>query len=341
MKKLCTILIFASLILSTSCAKANISQKEIKPKYKLREPTGSPVEFYESWGYVSQSRIDEFNTDIPLTDVCLFAADFDCYGDLINIPSRSALKVNEGVRSHLVVICDSKSLTHFVISPEYPVRDAAIKKIVEAAKDFDGLQLDFELIPSKDGEAYFKFVTALKAALDKKYGKDKKMYTICVPARMKLLEEDIFPYEKLSTVFDRIFVMAYDEHWSTSRPGPVASVEWCRKCAEYAVASVPPEKLIIGVPFYGRTWAKETTSGAWYHSGANRVMRENGVKEVIYEEDIPSFSYTAEVNVKGYFNDIHSVLTLCRLYEGMNVRNIGFWRIGQEDPDFWQWLILK
>ena len=135
--------------------------------------------------------------------------------------------------------------------------------------------------------------------------------------------------------------MAYDEHWATSKPGPIASVDWCRKCAEYAVQTVPPEKLIMGVPFYGRTWTKETTSGAWYYTGANRVMTENGVRTVNYENDIPTFSYKTEVNVTGYFNDIHSLLTLCRLYEGMNVQNIGFWRIGQEDPDFWNWLMLK
>lgn len=332
-------LIATLLLLSNSCAKT--PEKVQKPKYSLRTPTGNPVEFTESWGYVTQSRMEEYNSSIPLTDVCFFAADFDCYGQLIDVPSRSKLNLPEGTRSHLVVICDSKSLTHFVISPEYPVRDAAIKQIVDAAADFDGLQLDFELIPAKDGNAYLKFVTALKAALEKKYGKNNKMYTICVPARMRLLTDDIFPYETLSKIFDRLFVMAYDEHWSTSKPGPIASVDWCRKCAEYAVQTVPLEKLIIGVPFYGRTWTSETTSGAWYYSGANRIMTENGVREVTYEDDIPTFNFKTEVNVKGYFNDVSSVLALCRLYEGMNVQNIGFWRIGQEDPDFWDWLIIK
>ena len=339
MKRFICFIIATSLLLTCSCAKTN--GKTAKPKYKLQEPSGNPVEFTESWGYVMQSRVNEYNQDIPLTDVCFFAADFDCYGELIDIPARSKLNLREGSRCHLVVICDSKSLTHFVINPDLPVRDQAINQIVEAAADYDGLQLDFELIPQKDGEAYLKFVKALKTALENKYGDNNKMYTICVPARMKLLENDIFPYESLSQIFDRIFVMAYDEHWSTSKPGPIASVDWCRKCAEYAVQTVPPEKLIMGVPFYGRTWTKETTSGAWYYTGANRVMTENGVRTVNYENDIPTFSYKTEVNVTGYFNDIHSLLTLCRLYEGMNVQNIGFWRIGQEDPDFWNWLMLK
>lgn len=313
----------------------------LKPKYALQKPAGSPVEFQESWGYVTMSRSDEYNEDLPITDVCFFAADFNCYGELIDIPKRSKLKLPENARSHMVAICDSKSLTHFVLDPSIPVRNQAIKDLVKAAKDFDGLQLDFELVPAKDGPNFMKFCVDLKSALEKTYGKDNKMYTICVPARMRLLTDDIYPYAELAKIFDRIFVMAYDEHWSTSKPGPIASMDWCEKIVDYAASTVPPEKLIMGIPFYGRTWAKDTVAGAWYFSGANRIMTENRVKEVKYENDIPTFDYTALVQIKGYFNDAYSAVQLCRLYESKNVSNIGFWRIGQEDPDFWEWLVLK
>lgn len=325
-------------------SKSAIKGSKIKnavPKYTLRTPTGNPVEFKESWGYVSASRSSEYNSSIPVTDVCLFAADFNCYGELIDVPRRSLIKIPEYARCHLVVICDSKSLTHFVISSEYDVRKRAIKQIVETAKDYDGLQLDFELIPARDGPEYLSFVQELKNELNKRYGKNNKMYSICVPARMRLLTDDLFPYAKLADIFDRIFVMAYDEHWSSSKPGPIASIDWCRRCAEYAVQVVPAEKLVMGIPFYGRTWADETTAGAWYFSGANRIMTENSVRTITYEDNIPSFTYTTEVTVTGYFNDVSSALELCRLYESMNVQNIGFWRIGQEDPAFWDWLILK
>jgi len=336
MKKISASFILVFTLFSLLPAKAKNS-----PKYKLREASGNPVEFRESWGYVTQSRMEEYNPDIPITDVCLFAADFNCYGELIDVPNRKKITLREDARCHLVVICDSKSLTHFVISPEYSVRDSAIKKIAASCKEFDGLQLDFELIPNRDGKYYMQFVKALKNELDRLYGKNQKMYSICVPARMRLLADDIFPYQELAGIFDRIFVMTYDEHWSTSKPGAIASVEWSRKCAEYAIQTVPPEKLIMGVPFYGRTWAEKASAGAWYFSGVNRILTENKVKTITYEDDIPSFEFEDRVQVKGYFNDVYSLLALCRLYEGMQVQNIGFWRIGQEDPEFWNWLYLK
>ena len=104
MKRFICFIIATSLLLTCSCAKTN--GKTAKPKYKLQEPSGNPVEFNESWGYVMQSRVNEYNQDIPLTDVCFFAADFDCYGELIDIPARSKLNLREGSRCHLVVICD-------------------------------------------------------------------------------------------------------------------------------------------------------------------------------------------------------------------------------------------
>ena len=70
-------------------------------------------------------------------------------------------------------------------------------------------------------------------------------------------------------------------------------------------------------------------------------MTEHKVTDVIYEEDIPTFKYTAQVEVTGYFNDAWSDVTLMRMYQAAGVKKIGFWRVGQEDPEFWNWLTIK
>ena len=67
-------------------------EKPLLPLYTLREPTGKPVQLRESWGYVMQSRLDEYDNSIPLTDVCFFSAEINCYGELVSVqdvfPSR-------------------------------------------------------------------------------------------------------------------------------------------------------------------------------------------------------------------------------------------------------------
>lgn len=336
MKKIFLFIIFSTTLIFSSFGKTNKKQK-----YKLQKPYGNPVEFSETWGYVMQGRENFYNENLPITDVCYFAADFNCYGELIDIPSRTNLKTSKNTKVHLVFICDSLSLTHFLISSEFGLRNSTIKQMIDAVKDFDGLQLDFELIPQKDSAIFFDFITTLKSELEKTYGKNKKMYTICVPARTRLLENDIFPYQKFSEIFDRIFVMAYDEHWASSRPGPIASLDWCGKIVNYAKSTIPEEKLIMGIPFYGRTWVENSPQGAWIFETLNKKMIENNVKKIIYEDEIPTVEYNQTVKVKGYFNDVYSLVNLCRLYENQKIENIGFWRIGQEDYDFWDWLILK
>ena len=310
-------------------------EKPLIPLYTLREPAGRPVQLRESWGYVMQSRLDEYDNSIPLTDVCFFSAEVNCYGELTGIPSRSRINT-KGARCHLVITCDSKSLTHFILEPGTKVRNNLLKAIVKAGTAYDGVQIDFELVPARDRKNFINFCSDLRYMLGK-----AKWFSICVPARFKLLSEDVYPYAEIAKYCDRVFVMAYDEHWSTSRPGAVASLDWCRRVMEYAQKSIPPKKLIMGLPFYGRTWANETTAGAWYFSGATRIMTEHKVEEVNYVEDIPTFKYTAQVEVTGYFNDTYSVVQLARLYESSGIKKMGFWRIGQEAPEFWNWIEIK
>ena len=303
--------------------------------YTLREVEGEPVQFAETWGYVSAGREDEYNSSLPITDVCYFSAEINCYGELSGVPSRSKLKTGKA-RCHLVITCDSRSLTHFVINPDYGVRKNLLKQIVKAAAPYDGVQIDFELVPARDRKHFLTFLADLRYMLGQ-----AKWFTVCVPARFNRLSEDVYPYADIANYSDSVFVMAYDEHWSSSAPGPIASVDWCKKVLEYAQKSIPTKKLIMGIPFYGRFWAEQATSGAYYFSRLNRMMVANGVTEITYENDIPKVQYTTQVDVTGYFNDAYSDVNLLRIYEQAGVQKIGFWRVGQEDPEFWNWLEVK
>ena len=299
-----------------------------------KSPEGKPISFDETWGYVSMTRASEYNDELPLTDVCYFAADVNCYGELIDIPDINKIKVT-GKRRHMVFICDSKSLTHFILSPEYPIRERIISELLDAVKPFDGLNIDIELVPARDSNIFLSFIAELSAKLP------DKMLSVCVPARVKRYSEEVYPYKEIADLCDRVFIMAYDEHWSGGKPGPIATPDWCKNVTSYAKKSIPQNKIIMGIPFYGRTWANKTTSGAWYYSGAQRVMNENDVDEYSYEKGIPHFSYTTEVTVQGYINDAYSVYLLAQNYEKDGITKIGYWRIGQEDPEVWDYLKVK
>lgn len=299
-----------------------------------KDDTPKPIAFDETWGYVTMANAGAYRDDLPLTDVCYFAADVNCYGELIDVPDINKIPVT-GKRRHLTFICDSKSLTHFVLSPEYLVRASIIEQLMEAVEPFDGLNIDLEQVPLRDRNYFLSFVAEMKSRLP------GKIISVCVPGRTRRLRDEVFPYAELSALCDRVFIMAYDEHWSGSKPGPVSSVEWCSEVMAYAKKSIPEEKIIMGIPFYGRTWADKKTSGAWTFSSAQTLMEENNVENLEYENGIPKFSYTTEVTVTGFLNDMNSVHKLASEYKKNGINRIGYWRIGQEDPAVWDYLIIK
>lgn len=317
-----------------SVTEDEVTEKEPQRKFILRTPEGNPPAFKETWGYVMRGREDEYSKSMPITDVCYFSAEIDCYGDLCDIPVRSNLKTGNA-RCHLVVACDSRAATHLAINPGFSTRNKILKAIVKAAAKYDGVQLDLEYVPKRDRKHYINFIADLRYMLK------GKTLSVCVPARFKQGKEDVYPYSQIALYCDRVFVMAYDQHWSTSEPGPVSSPEWCKKVLAYAQKDIPSKKLIMGIPFYGRTWADEKTATAWYSETIYRKMAEHDVEEISYEDDIPNFKYNANVEVTGYFNDNWSLVALSRMYEKAGVQKVGFWRIGQEPEDYWQWINIK
>ena len=303
--------------------------------YKHELPDGEPLEFREVWGYVVSGREGEFRPDMPITDLVYFSADVNCYGEFDSIPKASVFKDFKG-RKHLSVTCQSRSLTHFVLDPQYGVVNKMIATLTAAAKDYDGINIDFELIPKRDVKNFRDFVRKLRRSLG-----EVQWLTIAVPARTRTLENDAFDYAALAPYVDRVFIMAYDEHWSTSQPGAIANTDWGKRIAEYAMSVLPQKKLVMGLPFYGRTWQDESFGQAWYFSGVNRIMGENKVRHVERDEGVPHFTFKKQIQVTGYFEDTYSAVTKCRAYKELGCERIGFWRIGQEDPSFWDWIKIK
>jgi len=303
--------------------------------FEMPEGGALPVSaFEEIWAYVVAGRESSMKSNLPVSDIGYFGADIDSYGSLIDVPDRRKLSSFSG-RVHLVVKCDSRSLTHFVLVPGSAERKALIADLAAASSKYDGLQIDFENVPQRDGETFLSFLADLRSACK------NKIFTVALPARMRKLKDDVYDYEKILPLVDRILVMAYDEHWSTSVPGPVASLSWCKKVADYSLNVVGREKLIMGLPFYGRAWGSPNPSQAHVYTGIERVINEHKVTEIRRENGIPTFQYRIPVSVKVYYDDEYSLSARMEMYRTMGVAAIGFWRLGQETPSIWSYITLN
>jgi spore germination protein YaaH len=129
--------------------------------------------------------------------------------------------------------------------------------------------------------------------------------------------------------------MAYDEHWSTSAPGPVASLPWCAKVVEYAKSAAAISKIVMGLPLYGRAWQDKRLA---------RALRFKNVQDIIAEKNSTSsyaselgayFEYSENVTVKVFYDDDRSIMEKLQLYKAKDIDAVSFWRIGLGPPGLW------
>lgn len=290
--------------------------------------------FAEVWAYLMNGEEGYLSSALPISDLGYFGAGINSRGKLVGVPDRTKVDFYKGRVQLVVSELGNNALTHFCLDPSFPLRDALVADIVKAAGPFDGVQIDFEAVGGTDYDNFYAFLSLLKAGLG------RKALSVALPARMSE-RSDYFGFERIGKVADRIVVMAYDEHWSTSEPGPVASIEWCKGVAAYAASKVDPGKLVMGLPLYGRAWADKSLSKAYKFSSLVDLKAEKGIVLVGRQGEIPYLEYSEVVNVKLYFDDLPSTRARLDMYRAASVRNIAFWRLGQEDPGIWDCIAVE
>jgi spore germination protein YaaH len=120
---------------------------------------------------------------------------------------------------------------------------------------YDGITIDFEGINATDKDN----LTAFMSRLYERFHPKGKLVVIAVAAKTKEITTGwaaAYDYVALNEVVDYLLIMAYDYHWSTSAPGPIAPMDRLVATANYTLARVPAKKVIWGAGVYGYDWPK-------------------------------------------------------------------------------------
>ncbi len=208
---------------------------------------------------------------------------------------------------------------------ETEIRDFAV------LHNLSGINIDFEELDSKTIPYYLTFLGELSSILHA----EGKIISVNVP-----LSNDSFDLPEIANRVDLIFLMAYDEHWSSATPGPIASQNWIIDGVMTAMSEVPKEKLVVTLGNYGYDWILgQKQSTALTFQEAHTIMRESS-ESIIFDSGSlnPMYSYTDEQNKEHevwYLDAVTAYNTLSSL-ESLGIENIWLWRMGSEDPSIWK-----
>jgi hypothetical protein len=190
---------------------------------------------------------------------------------------------------------------------------------------YRGLVIDFEDLKPADTVVYLTAVRTLTRAA---HARRVSPVTVTVVG----FDSAAYPVRRLLGATDNIMVMAYDQHWQTAPPGPIASPDWVtdlvkRRLAEGGAAA--KDRVVVALPLYGYRWPAH---------GPATVVGFNDAQHASLVRDSASLNLhaTGADSSQIWICDGLTLDTLARRVRALGPRTLALWRLGLEDPKIWQ-----
>jgi len=294
-----------------------------------------------------------------LSDLCYFSYEVDpVTGNAVTTRNWESAPVIDtalarGVRVHLCVTLFSGHATFFS-NPQ--ARQTLTGNLISMilSRGAHGINLDFEAVPSSQQSGLTNYIAELSQALH--LAIPGAELSIAAPA---VNWNNTFDLPAITPWLDLIMIMAYDYYWDgSSMAGPVSGF-WPltssfnygvnRSLSYYQSAGVPGEKLLLGLPYYGREWpvTANTLPASTTGSGTAIVYRSIRANSSGYYNPAnlcwdyrsfnPYYSYFAGQWRQCFFDDVRSLGAKYDLVNRRGAGGIGIWALGYDNgyPELW------
>jgi len=206
-------------------------------------------------------------------------------------------------------------------------RAAGTAAALLARGGYRGVVLDFEGHVAADLPALLRVINAVA---DSAHAHGIGTVAVAVPAG----DTSGYPARAFLEHADLVVVMLYDEHWSSSGPGPIASPNWVRERLQTRVGEVGPSRLVAALPVYGYRWPVAGAADVIGYRDAEQLAGTAGVQ--LAREPSTLELHAARTNEwELWIGDAESLRGLRAEVERSGVRRVALWRLGLEDPQVW------
>lgn len=204
-----------------------------------------------------------------------------------------------------------------------------------AKNNFGGVTIDLEDDGNGFSAAVQKNLLTFVQELHEEFQKRKLIVAQSVP-----FDNADWNYKGFADATDYQMLMAYDEHWSTSAPGALASQNWFESVLKKRMAELSPDKTVICFGNYGYNWVGNNAEDATFQESllAARDSLDSST-DVKFDPETknPHFSYVEEDGKTHtvWFLDAVTAYNELQAAKPYNVAGFALWRLGSEDPSLW------
>ena len=297
----------------------------------------------------SFAEIAQLRRELPyLSAVFSFTYGFTENGGLIEVDDGEALRAAANMGTQAMLVLSPMNVAGAFSSELISrlVNDAAARNnLIEAlayevqAKNYAGVDLDFEYVRQEDAAAYASFVQELAARMRPL----RRIVSLDLAPKYSAAQRGLLyeghDYAALGEAADLATLMTYEWGYTYGPPLAVAPIYEVLRVLAYGVSEIPPDKLLLGVANYGYDWTLPYEEGSAARSLSNPQAVDLAWRygaEIVYDEDAqaPNFSYVTSEGVahQVWFEDVRSLRAKLEAARNFGLRGVNFWTVNRPFP---------
>lgn len=213
---------------------------------------------------------------------------------------------------------------------------------IATAKNYYGVDIDFEYIYPRDRAAYINFLRKLKNDLVK----INKTLSVAIAPKYRDNQSGLLyeahDYQAIGEIADRVIIMTYEWGYMYGEPMAISPLSEVEAVISYAITRIPSEKILMGMPNYAYDWTLPFSNGdsamAITNSRALELALDKGAT-IMFDNraQSPYFNYLDEMNRNHivWFDDARSINARLQLINKYNLAGVSYWTINNFYPANW------
>ncbi len=224
------------------------------------------------------------------------------------------------------------------------IQDLLINNILDVlkAKNYFGVDIDFEYVYPEDKAKYESFIRRLTEALRAEGYLVTAALAPKISSDQKGILYESHDYKIIGEIVDNVLLMTYEWGFTLSPPMAVAPVNNVERVVQYALTQIDNNKILMGIPNYGYNWilphVKGTKASVISNVEAIELARQYGAN-IQFDEtaQAPFFRYFDEEGIEHevWFEDARSIAAKLELVEKYDLAGIFYWTLMSAFPQNW------